>query len=147
MTDDIRIIHAGVADAAAVAEFLHRQDVRPAPRVDDVEMLCQRSNASLFCALRQGGIEGVAACMQDGPVLHLAYFAVAAKSEGELASALVQAVETHARQLGAALLAAEAVCDSPTHRCLVRLGFAVEWQERDRSADRAATVVDLVRPL
>ncbi|MBV8203839.1 MAG: GNAT family N-acetyltransferase [Candidatus Eremiobacteraeota bacterium] len=147
MTDDIRIIRAGVTNAATIAEFLHRQDVRPAPRVDDVEMLCRRSDASLFCALRDGQIAGVAACMQDGPVLHIAYFAVAADSENEPANALVQALEARARQLGATLLAAQAVCDSPTHRCLVRLGFSVEWEERDRLRDRAVTVVDLLRPL
>ena len=147
MTNDIRIIRGGIDDARAVAKFLHSQDVRPAPGVDDVEMLCRRSDAALLCVLRNGRIEGVAACVQDGPVLHVAYFAVMAAAEAELAEALVQALDMRARELGAALVAAQAVHNSPTHRCLVRLGFAADWEERDRLSGQLVSVVDLVRSL
>jgi hypothetical protein len=147
MTDDIRIIHAGVDHAAAVAEFLHRQDVLPEPRVDDVELLCRKTDAALFCVLRRGLIEGVAGCMQDGPVLHVAYFAVAPEENTAVASMLVQALEARGRQVGAAVLAAQTVNESPTHRCLERLGFAAHWEERDRACNRAVTMVDLAKPL
>ena len=146
MSSDIRIIRAGTECAESIAEFLHRQDVRPAARRDDLSLFCRRSDAALYCALFQDTIAGVAGCVQDGSVLHIAYFAVGA-STPEAADIMVQALEAHGRERGAALVSVQALRESPLHQRLARLGFETQWEERDRDGQRAVTVVDLVKLL
>lgn len=146
MRHDIRIIHARTDDVHAVTEFLHRQDVRPAPRRDDVELFSRRRDAVLLCAVCGDEIIAVAGCVQDGSVLHLAYFAVTLEHDSA-ARTLVQELEQHGRAVGAAVISAQTVAQSPTHRWLDRLGFETHWLEPDRDGERSVTVVDLVKQL
>jgi hypothetical protein len=143
----VRVMLAGPDDAAAVAEFLARQDVRPAPNADDVASFVARADATVWCALRDGAIDGVAACIADGSVLQMAYFALATEREDLLTGALMPMLERSARDAGAALLAAQSAMGSQTQRCLCAHGFSVEWEEGDAADGTAITVVELVKAL
>ena len=147
MRNDIRIIRAGADDARAVAEFLQRQDVRPAPSTADVEALTQRDDAALWCAWRRDSIEGVLSCVKDGSVLRLAYFAVAQEQEDLLTGALVRTLEAFAFAIGAALIAAQTRQASHAYRCLMRAGFACDWEEGDAALGRPVTSVDLIKTI
>jgi len=141
------IMRAGTDDAAAVAEFLARQDVRPAPNNADVATFVRRAGATVWCALRDGRIDGVAACITDGSVLRVAYFALAPEREDLLTGALMPMLERSAHDAGAAVLAAQSSMGSQTHRCLARCGFSVEWEEGDAGAGTTIAIVELVKAL
>ncbi|MDQ6767715.1 MAG: hypothetical protein M3Z41_07895 [Candidatus Eremiobacteraeota bacterium] len=146
-TKDVRFIRATANDAAAVANFLRGQDVRPAPSEADVASFLGRTDTLLFFAIRADGIEGLASRVHDGAASRLAYFAIDANAPDELAASLIHLIESDARAAGAGLLAAQALRDSQTYRRLLGCGFQADWEEQDAFDGHLVAVVDLVKVL
>jgi hypothetical protein len=140
-------VRAETADAGAVTTFLLEQDVRPAPRETDITAFLGRSDAAFFCAIQDGQIKGLAACIKDDSVCHLVHFLISANQEDELASGLIDLVEHAARDAGAIILAAQTARDSNVYRLLHSCGFAVDWEEGDAANGRVVTIAHLLKTL
>lgn len=146
-TKDVRFIRATANDAAAVANFLQGQDVRPAPSEADIASFLGQTDTLLFFAIRADGIEGLASRIDDGAAVRLAHFAIDGTAPDELAASLIHLIEADARGAGAGLLAAQALRDSQTYRHLLGCGFQADWEEHDALGGHLVTVVDLVKVL
>jgi hypothetical protein len=144
---ELRFVRVESDDAGAVTTFLREQDVRPAPREADVTALLGRSDAALFCAVRDARIEGLASCVKDGSSYRLVHFVIKAGRQDEVASRLVDLVEQAARDAGAVILATQTARDSKTYHLLRSCGFAVDWEEGDAADGRVVTLVDLLKTL
>jgi hypothetical protein len=144
--DDVRFVRAD-GQARAVTTFLQEQDVRPAPREADIEAFLGRSDAALFLAKHDNRIIGTLGCVLEATVLRLTHFSVVNAWSDQVARELISLAEAHARSVGAALLAAHTLVDSPAERSLRAYGFAVDWEEGDVAAGRLVSVVDLTKAL
>jgi hypothetical protein len=144
--DAERAVKLSPGHAPELCAFLRANDVWPTPREADLIAFLGREDAITVACFSHGRIVGAVASVLDHTVMSIVW-AIVEPESGRMAGPLLAEAEKFARARRAAILFAQALEDSKTHRLLADYGFAVNYKERDVAAGHPASRVELTKTL